>query len=384
MPQRRPKRRFRRYSEGKDSELARLKARLRRLSVPCPRCSTGDDLWEDVTQACVICEDTGTIDAWHALPALKHDGLERPPYTSDDADQVRLLRSRLDARKVTCPYCRGTGRAAKDHPCPVCEREGTVSAWESATLMMVGCPHCQGYGTGGAPGMGWDCVFCRTTKEVPLGKAVGYSPEAVRECGDFNSIEQMLAEFGAAEWDNHRAQFDVRKEARPGRSWSRIDVSDDDLTGVDLKRSSLDGTRFGDLSGSNLSDCLLDDAHIDQADGATFVRASMDGVRLWAGSFTGANFRSTDLQRARARLADFSGARFERATLDGADLAGATVTGSTISRAASLSGTNLFGAVGITPRQKAVCERKGAVFVEPSNPDWREGSDEDLDEDAFD
>jgi RecJ-like exonuclease len=199
MPQRRPKRRLRRYSEGNDSEFARLKARLRRLSVPCPRCSSGDDPWEDVTQACVICEDTGRIDAWHALPVLESDGLDRPPYSSDDAKQVRLLKSRLDASDVKCPYCRGTGRAARDHPCPVCEREGTMSAWESATLMMVPCPHCQGYGSGGAPGMGWDCVFCRTAKEVALAKAVGYSPEWVRECDDSYSAEQLWADFRAFE-----------------------------------------------------------------------------------------------------------------------------------------------------------------------------------------
>src|SRR5690606_2272534 len=112
-------------------------------------------------------------DAWHVLPLLKRDALDLPPYTSADALEVRLLKSRLNASEVTCPYCRGTGRAAQDHPCPVCELQGTVSAWKSATLMMVKCPHCEGYGTGGAPGMGWDCVFCRTAKEVSLGKAVG-------------------------------------------------------------------------------------------------------------------------------------------------------------------------------------------------------------------
>src|SRR3954454_654991 len=121
-------RRLRPYAED-TSGFSALKEQLLRRTVTCPLCARWNDPDYDPRKVCAVCGDTGKIAAWHALD-------EAGILSENEAAQVNELRTRLSRITVKCPYCHGKGEGKWGYPCPLCYREGTISAWESATLLM--------------------------------------------------------------------------------------------------------------------------------------------------------------------------------------------------------------------------------------------------------
>jgi Pentapeptide repeats (8 copies) len=79
-----------------------------------------------------------------------------------------------------------------------------------------------------------------------------------------------------------------------------------------------------DLSGTDLRNAVLIDAHLEEAD---IGQAHLNGAILWRARLKGTSFYKADLKRAYLRGAHLEMANLEAADLDGADLREAYLVG---------------------------------------------------------
>lgn len=103
---------------------------------------------------------------------------------------------------------------------------------------------------------------------------------------------------------------------------ARVNLTNADLSGADLRRQVLLGKRFDNaqLPGANLSSAV--------ADHASFRRADLSGALLRRAALRGADFSHADL-----RYAHLSGALLQGAVLRGADFSGADLSGADLRHA---------------------------------------------------
>ena len=156
--------------------------------------------------------------------------------------------------------------------------------------------------------------------------------------------ENHLAE-GQTHWNQWRAH-------QPEHFYpqlSRADLSDQDLSGYDLRNADLSFSLVAntDFQRADLRGAAFQFA---KADGAEFTRAQLQqahffGTQLRLVEFPhadlrGALFRGTDLQNVNFRNADLRDSTFIDASLDDADLSGARLEGSRFTR--SLTNTTRF------------------------------------------
>lgn len=124
------------------------------------------------------------------------------------------------------------------------------------------------------------------------------------------------------------------------------------------------------LSGKNLDHVNLSGTNLSEADlsHASLRRSQLEGTKL-----QDANLADTDLRGAHLRHADLTGAHLEHADLSGADL-----TGVDLRRVASLEGSTMAGARGVTNLPEVQVndqDRVVSVRVKES-PDAEAGGDE--------
>ncbi|NCS18950.1 MAG: pentapeptide repeat-containing protein [Microcystis aeruginosa G11-06] len=145
-----------------------------------------------------------------------------------------------------------------------------------------------------------------------------------------------------------------------GANLSVADLSDADLRGANLSVADLSGAdlRKANLSGANLSDADLRGANLSDAD--------LRGAILSDADLSGADLSGADLIGAILSVADLIGADLRGANLSEADLSWAILRGANL-RGANVKKAIFIDATGITPEQKQVLIRRGAIFGDTSN-----------------
>ena len=125
---------------------------------------------------------------------------------------------------------------------------------------------------------------------------------------------------------------------------SGSDLSQADLSGIDLRKAGFGGT---DLRGAQITEADLDHAdlrgaNLSQANlsGTDLSNSDMHGVIAATANFSSVDLCDSDLSGADLRGLDFTGADLESANLSGSNLRGAIFTGTNLS-SANLSGANL-------------------------------------------
>ncbi|WP_353737523.1 MULTISPECIES: pentapeptide repeat-containing protein [unclassified Microcystis] len=155
-----------------------------------------------------------------------------------------------------------------------------------------------------------------------------------------------------------------------GANLSDANLSGANLSGANLIKANLIGAN---LSGANLSDADLRGANLI---GANLSGANLSDADLRGAILSGADLIGADLRGAILSVADLIGAILSVADLIGADLRGANLSEADLSwailRGANLRGANVkkaifIDATGITPEQKQVLIRRGAIFGDTSN-----------------
>jgi hypothetical protein len=106
---------------------------------------------------------------------------------------------------------------------------------------------------------------------------------------------------------------------------------------------------------------LLDAANV-RLDNAYLVNANLAEAWLVRASLRKANLREARLGSAQLEGARLGSAQLEGARLSGADLQGAHLEGAKPEAAASLKGTKMYNVTGLTPEQRKMCIKKGAIF----------------------
>ncbi len=133
----------------------------------------------------------------------------------------------------------------------------------------------------------------------------------------------------------------------------KIDISEINLEGANLRRANLTGSRLdkSNLSQANLTKVYLTDAHLNRANlsrsnlsDSFLTRAHLNQSILVDANFTGAHLFKADLTEA-----NLTGTNLTDADLTEANLTGANLTGANLTRAiltgAILTGVNLTGAI---------------------------------------
>ncbi|ANI91255.1 Uncharacterized protein in mobD 3'region [Dietzia timorensis] len=150
-------------------------------------------------------------------------------------------------------------------------------------------------------------------------------------------------------------------------SWSRLDLSDANLSEASLMRVDLSGAALtsADLSGANLIGANLSGANLIGADlsGANLLNADLSGARLLIADLSGARLMSADLSGARLKRADLVGARLVRANLIGADLSDARL------KRADLSGARLSDAGSFVAELTSAQYDENTKFPDGFDPD---------------
>ncbi|HLG66162.1 MAG TPA: pentapeptide repeat-containing protein [Ktedonosporobacter sp.] len=159
-----------------------------------------------------------------------------------------------------------------------------------------------------------------------------------------------------------------------------------------IKKKNLSGARFDYLTDiGNIVDCQMQKTIFDEMfcingifssdfSEASFVRATLKGVRLWNSNLSEANFRQARLGKAdlsevschRAtfleadlRFSKCPGADFRGADLSGADLSGADLRGIQFDDQTRLQGANLRSA-SMSTEFRAFARSAGAIVTEPA------------------
>lgn len=225
----------------------------------------------------------------------------------------------------------------------------------------VACSYCDDSGVVGGVGTSDICPACMGAGRLSAEADAAFDPENFE--WRWNSVRHFKSDmfdygFQASEFDH--TQYDLRAEAGSDADWSSLafrgaDLRGFNLNGANLSRCNLNGA---DLSGANLAGANLSGADLCYAD-------------LSVATCTGADFTGGDLSSAKLTGVTCAGARFADATLaeanfadadfGGADFTGADLTDAFPSEAASLAGTRMAGALGLSEEERAACRAMGAV-----------------------
>jgi uncharacterized protein YjbI with pentapeptide repeats len=122
----------------------------------------------------------------------------------------------------------------------------------------------------------------------------------------------------------------------------RVDLSEANLRGADLRNANLSGAYLNkaDLNRANLTGADLGGAYLRRAN---LAEASLNGADLRTADLRGADFRRANLVEANLKGAELKGADLRRANLVEASLDGADLQGADL-RKANLANANLDGA----------------------------------------
>jgi len=149
----------------------------------------------------------------------------------------------------------------------------------------------------------------------------------------------------------------------------QLDVSGQDLRGIDLMNCNLEGA---DLSQARICEANLCGARLSKADlhGADLRGTYLCWADLRGANLSEADLREADLVWADLHEADLRGVKLERATLYGASLGRADLRGALLDktdlRGADLSWACLGGAI-TCERTRSHLRRRGAIFREKTN-----------------
>lgn len=178
----------------------------------------------------------------------------------------------------------------------------------------------------------------------------------------------------------------------------RLNSSEVGLQGAYLVNADLKGAW---LRQANFNDAIARDARLQGAnlEFASMKRCSLEVADLTSANLHGADLSEADLRRAvlsncllenaslqkanltgaemigvTARGANFLGATLDDADLQGADFAPMELGGkpANLDLAASLVGTKLYGARGLSEQQRNICREKGALLAPEEKPDYFE------------
>jgi hypothetical protein len=135
-----------------------------------------------------------------------------------------------------------------------------------------------------------------------------------------------------------------------------LDAADIRLDNAYLAGADLAGVR---LLRASLWKAILTWANLREA----FLReANLTGAYLREANLTGAYLREANLTAANLTGANLTGASLRKANLAAANLTGASLAGANLEAAASLEGTKMNGAIGLSLEQQKACIDKGAIF----------------------
>jgi uncharacterized protein YjbI with pentapeptide repeats len=134
-----------------------------------------------------------------------------------------------------------------------------------------------------------------------------------------------------------------------------------DLKQAWMAQASLQKTDFtrADLSKANLYEANLSEAYL--------WETNLSGANLWEANLSKADLRETNLSGAYLYQADLSGATLQQVNLQGADLrkanlSGANLSGTVLEDSLLLDGTDLRGVTGLTKKQLADSQTRGAII----------------------
>ena len=134
-----------------------------------------------------------------------------------------------------------------------------------------------------------------------------------------------------------------------------------DLSKAHLEEAHLE---FAQFEGAFLYEAQLQGTNLGaaQLQGANLSLAQLQGAHLGFAQLQGANLGGAQLQGANLFHAQLEGVNFGGAQLEGAHLFHAQLEGANPEDAASLKDTKMNGATGLTPEQREMCIKKGAIF----------------------
>lgn len=121
-----------------------------------------------------------------------------------------------------------------------------------------------------------------------------------------------------------------------------------------------------DATGVHLDKAYLRGANLEKIwmPGASLREADLVGAQLSEANLVGVNLTKANLEMTSLIGANLTDANFTDANLIDADLTGATLKGTHPEAAKSLNGTILVNVIDFDdPKQRDLCEKKGAVFV---------------------
>jgi hypothetical protein len=134
-----------------------------------------------------------------------------------------------------------------------------------------------------------------------------------------------------------------------------------DLKQAWMAQASLQKTDFtgADLSKANLYEANLSEAYL--------WETNLSEANLWEANLSKADLRGTNLSRANLYQADLSGATLQQVNLQGANLCKANLSradlsGTVLEDALLLDGTDLRGITGLTKKQLADFQTRGAII----------------------
>jgi uncharacterized protein YjbI with pentapeptide repeats len=171
------------------------------------------------------------------------------------------------------------------------------------------------------------------------------------------------------------AGADLKQAWIPEAYLVEADLSSAELDGANLARANLTGAilNTATLTNANLIGAVLREASLEWAelphailDGATLTRATLTkanlsgAVLLEGANLAEANLTGANLTEAHLAEANLSNVNLTDANLSGADLTGANLSGANPEAAKSLTGTKMYGVVGLTKAQCDACKHKGA------------------------
>jgi len=162
--------------------------------------------------------------------------------------------------------------------------------------------------------------------------------DAWLNCADLNEL--LLSE------DRKRAQCTSARDA----NFSRARLNRARMTGIDadgsvFEEANLESAEmpYAILSGANFSSAKLEKADLTggvQAQGASFLIASLQGADLTSAKLHAADFRSAEMQGSILNFAHLEGSQFQDAKLEGATLNRARLWGAKLARA-DITGVDL-------------------------------------------
>lgn len=180
------------------------------------------------------------------------------------------------------------------------------------------------------------------------------------------------------------AGADLKQAWIPEAYLVEADLSSAELEEANLARANLTRAilNTATLTNANLIGAILHSASLEWTelphailDGATLTKANLTkanltrAVLLEGANLDEANLTGANLTEAHLAEANLSGVNLTETNLSGADLTGAKLSGANPEAAKSLTGTKMYGVVGLTKEQCDACKSKGARIEGSGDPD---------------